>query len=169
MQSSKPAALYRTLRFCSSAAKLNYPHSIMIPTRWNDNDSFGHVNNAVYYEFMDTAVNNHLIQNGCTGARFLVSSSCNYIRSLQYPQPVEVGLRIAKLGRSSATYAIGIFGHPTTMSIGGMQMSCTSRELCAEGTFVHVYVDEHGRPTPIADRTRRVLQSLCVEDVGADL
>ena len=119
MLSSKPAALCRTLRFCSSAARLNYPHSIMIPTRWNDNDSFGHVNNAVYYEFMDTAVNNHLIQNGCTGARFLVSSSCNYIRSLQYPQPVEVGLRIAKLGRSSATYAIGIFGHPTPMSLVG--------------------------------------------------
>ena len=154
------SAASRTARLSSTAAsRVQYPATIPLKTRWNDNDAFGHVNNAVYYVFMDDAVNTHLISHGVQGARFVAESSCRFLRPLVYPQPVEVGLSITKLGRSSATYGIGIFSLPIAHGITGPSAT-TERELCAAGTFVHVYVDANGRPTPMADHTRRVLEQL---------
>lgn len=148
-------------RLSSSSPRL-YPKLIRLSSRWNDNDAFGHINNAVYYSYMDTAVNCHLIENGVTGQRFLAESSCRYLRPMKYPQDIEVGLSIAKLGRSSATYSLGIFSLPAA-SIEGPSTSA-ARELCAEATYVHVYVDANGKPMPMLDHTRRVLETLYVGD-----
>ena len=145
-------------RICSSPPPRVYPAFITVSSRWNDNDAFGHVNNAVYYSYVDTAVNSHLIANGVTGKRFLAQSSCRYIRPLAYPQDVDIGLSITKLGTSSATYALGIFSRPAA-SIEGPPRS-TARELCAEATYTHVYVDDVGRPMAMLDHTRRVLEKL---------
>ena len=82
---------------------------------------------------MDTAVNHHLVANGVVGKRFLAQSSCRYIRPLAYPQPVEVGLSIGKLGNSSVSYRIGIFSLPAPRIDGPPASS--ARELCAEGRY----------------------------------
>ena len=147
-------------RICTgSDVSGRYPHIERMSTRWNDNDAFGHVNNVMYYAYMDTAVNNHLISQGVTGPRYVVESSCRYLHPLKYPQPVEVGLRITKLGRSSACYAVGIFSLPAERTIAGSPTP-PGRQLCAEGTFVHVYVDDAGKPAPMPESTRRALLPL---------
>ena len=145
----------------ASSSRAAYPKLIRLSSRWNDNDAFGHVNNAVYYSYIDTAVNRHLIENGVTGQRFLAESSCRYLRPMAYPQDIEIGLSVTKLGRSSVTYALGIFSLPCAAGIRGPQTS-TATELCAEATYVHVYVGDDGRPMPMLDHTRRVLETLYV-------
>ena len=130
-----------------------------MPTRWNDNDAFGHVNNVVYYSFVDTAVNNHLIANGIHDARFVAASSCRYLHPCRYPQPLEVGLRVSKLGRTSVTYQIGIFSLPIG-SGEDRSGAAPPATLCAEAEFTHVYVDADGRPTPLPEQARVVLQPL---------
>jgi len=104
-----------------------------IPTRWMDNDAYGHINNVVYYSWFDTAVNAWLIERGVLdihqGATvgLVVETHCNYFSSLAFPEPVEVGLRVANLGKSSVRYELAVFG---------------AGALCAaKGHFVHVYVD----------------------------
>lgn len=122
-------------------------------TRWNDCDGFGHVNNAIYYYFMDDAVNMHLLAHGI-GAdrpRFVASSSMRYLRPFAFPSDVNVGLRVARLGSSSAQYEIGLFPIAADDEVG---------PLAAVGTFVHVYVDSDGRPTPIDETARGVLTTL---------
>ena len=153
-----------TRRLLSTAAQRRYPYTAHLQTRWNDNDAFGHVNNVFYYAWMDDAVNGHLIANGVVQTRFVAQSGCRYLAPLQYPQPVEVGLGISKLGRSSASYEIGIFSHPATRIGGGPTSS--ERELCAEGTFVHVYVDSRGRPTPMDACTRAALEAIVMTEGG---
>ena len=149
-------SLFRTdpvRRLLSSlpSRQLGYPHTHRIETRWHDNDSFGHINNVVYYSFMDTAVNTHLLENGLDERRFVAASSCQYLQPMAYPQPVSVGLSISKLGRSSVTYSIGIFSE---------QPSEQTLLLCANGLFTHVYVDADGRPSPVAEHVRTALQLL---------
>ena len=112
------------------------------------------MNNAVYYEYIDTVVNAHLEENGIESMRFVASSSCRYLRPFQYPQDVEVGLSVSKLGRSSVAYAIGIFSHPAARAVD------SSTVLVAEATFVHVYVDADGKPMPIPPLVRGVLETL---------
>ena len=122
-------------------------------TRWNDCDGFGHVNNAIYYQLMDDAVNMHLLAHG-VGAdrpRFVASSSMRYLRPFAFPSDVNVGLRVAQLGSSSAQYEIGLFPIAAGDEAG---------PLAAVGTFVHVYVDSDGRPTPIDETARGVLTTL---------
>lgn len=140
------------------ATKTSYPHYERVKTRWTDNDAFGHVNNAVYYQYFDDAVNAHLMANGVTARRFVASSSCQYLKPLAYPQELEIGLQISRLGQSSATYAIGLFSLPS-VSISGSPLSM-ERELCAEATYVHVYVDDCGRPVPMCTKTRAILEML---------
>ena len=128
------------------------------------NDRFGHVNNAVYYEFIDSSVNRHLASNSADDSmRFVAQSSCTYLKPFSYPSIVECGLSIVKIGRSSATYGIGIFAHPSTTSQPQEEDEVQRADrLCAEATFVHVHVDGNGRPHPIPQHVRSVLETLLV-------
>jgi acyl-CoA thioester hydrolase len=123
-------------------------------TRWADDDVYGHMNNARYFELLDTAVNAHLAEESGTDIRSLpaigvvAEVSCRYFREIGYPQPVEMGLRLEKLGTSSVIYRIGLF-------------QGESDEAAAEGRFVHVYVSESDRQvTPIPAEIRSVLESI---------
>ncbi len=108
-----------------------------VTTRWRDDDAYGHLNNATYYELFDTAVNAHLFEATGTNVRLLreigvvAETSCRYFRELGFPEPIETGLVVDKVGTSSVIYRIGLF-------------QGSSDEAAAEGRFVHVYVDnEH--------------------------
>lgn len=125
-----------------------------ISTRWMDNDAYGHVNNVVYYSWFDTAVNAHLIEHGALDIHhgdtigLVVETQCNYFAPVAFPQTVEAGLRVAKIGSSSVRYEVGLFlkGEPETV---------------AKGHFVHVYVDRSTRrPTALPARLRSVLEAL---------
>lgn len=129
-------------------------------TRWADDDVYGHMNNARYFELIDTAVNVHLAEATGTDIRKLpavgvvAEVSCRYFREVGYPDPIDLGLAVERIGTSSVVYRIGIFQGP-------------GDEAAAEGRFVHVYVDntdpEHpgGRPsTPIPDVVRDAVTPL---------
>lgn len=134
----------------------DYPWTRAFPTRWNDNDVIGHVNNAVYYEAMDTTVTAWMMGPGgydlSSGfAPVVVSSSCRYLVSVAFPDVVEVGLRAEKVGRTSITWGLGLFRQRDGV-------------LLATGTFVHVVVDGATmRPVPVPDDLRaRVTADLAV-------
>lgn len=125
-----------------------------ISTRWMDNDAYGHVNNVVYYSWFDTAVNAHLIEQGALDIHagetigLVIETQCNYFAPVEFPQTVEAGLRVARIGTSSVRYEVGLFlqGEPLTV---------------AKGHFVHVYVDRASRrPTALPARLKSVLESL---------
>ena len=125
-----------------------------ITTRWMDNDAYGHVNNVVYYSWFDTVVNAHLIEQGALDIQqgetigLVVETQCNYFAPVEFPQTVEAGLRVAKVGSSSVRYEVGLFlqGEPLT---------------AAKGHFIHVYVDRASRrPTDLPQRLKRVLEAL---------
>jgi acyl-CoA thioester hydrolase len=127
-----------------------------IPTRWMDNDIYGHVNNVVYYSYFDTVINTWLIREGGldihAGAQIglCAESHCRFLGPLVFPETIRAGLRVARLGRSSVRYEIGLFaeGHDTP---------------AAEGSFVHVFVDRATRtPTPINATLRAALARLQV-------
>lgn len=129
-----------------------------IVTRWADNDVYGHINNVTYYSFFDTAVNAHLIEQGLLDIErsemigLVVETGCRYAAPLAYPQDIEAGIRVAKLGTSSVRYEVGIFAEGQA-------------EPAAEGFFIHVYVDRQTRrPVPLPDEWRRELQRLSVQD-----
>jgi acyl-CoA thioester hydrolase len=113
-----------------------------IGTRWADNDAYGHVNNVVYYSWFDTAVNAWLIEAGLLDVAagdpvgLVAETRCRYARPLSYPQEVEVGLAVERLGTSSVRYRLGVFAK-------------RADEAAAEGFFVHVYVDRATR-RPVA-------------------
>ena len=127
-------------------------------TRWADDDAYGHMNNAVYYELFDTAVNAHLFEAAGVNVRALpaigvvAETSCRYFREIGFPEPVDMGLVVDKVGTSSVVYRIGLF-------------QGESDEAAAEGRFVHVYVDNtHGpgqRPVhPLPEEIRSVVTAL---------
>lgn len=125
-----------------------------IPTRWMDNDAYGHVNNAVYYSWFDTAVNALLVEWGLLDIQagptigLVVEAGCRYHRSVAFPECVETGVRVARLGTSSVRWEIGVFtaGHEAA---------------AAEGFFVHVYVDRATRrPAPLTMAWREKLAAL---------
>ena len=105
-----------------------------ISTRWSDNDIYGHVNNVMYYSFFDTAANRYLIEEGGLDINdgsivgFVVNSGCEYHAPISYPEPIEAGLRIDRLGNSSVQYGIAIFKEGIEKAV-------------AHGHFVHVFVD----------------------------
>ena len=128
-----------------------------VPTRWMDNDVYGHVNNVSYYSFFDTAVNAYLIEGGALDLEaspvvsLVVETGCAYFESVSFPEPVEVGLGVSRLGGSSVRYRIGVFRR------GGAQAA-------AQGHFVHVTVDRQTRrPVPLPETLRTLLQGLLVE------
>ena len=125
-----------------------------ISTRWMDNDAYGHVNNVVYYSWFDTVVNAHLIEQGALDIRhgetigLVIETRCNYFAPVEFPQTVEAGLRVARIGRSSVRYEVGLFvqGEPMT---------------AAKGHFIHVYVDRaERRPTDLPPKLKTVLEAL---------
>ncbi|WP_427911800.1 acyl-CoA thioesterase [Ramlibacter sp. MMS24-I3-19] len=131
-----------------------YPVFRPITTRWMDNDVYGHVNNVVYYSWIDTAVNAYLIERGALDIHagqtigLVVETQCNYFAPLAFPQQVEAGMRVARLGGSSVRYEVGLFaaGEPLT---------------AAKGHFVHVYVDRASRrPVPLPPALRAVLEEM---------
>ncbi|WP_421789977.1 acyl-CoA thioesterase [Hyphobacterium sp.] len=136
------------------ANRADYPVFFEIATRWQDNDVYGHLNNVVYYELLDTVVNRHLIEAGVLDPEtsdqigLVVESGCKYFASLAYPENVDVGLRVAHIGNSSVRYEVGAFAKGADTA-------------AAEAFFVHVYVDaETRRPKPLPDAFRAVLVSI---------
>lgn len=136
--------------------RTSYRSFLTVPTRWMDNDAYGHVNNVTYYSYFDTAVNEHLIHAGGLDIRgapvigLVVETFCRFHKSLTFPDVVDVGLRVRKLGSSSVTYEIGLFRQGDD-------------DPAATGHFVHVWVDRAtGRPTPVPPAVRTALQALLV-------
>lgn len=132
----------------------DYRHFQPITTRWHDNDIYGHVNNVTYYSYFDSAVNAYLIAEGGLDIQdgavvgFVVSSNCDYFASIAFPDVIEVGLRVGKLGNSSVQYEVAIF------KVGEEQAR-------AAGQFVHVFVDRAtNRPVTIPGRLRTALEYL---------
>jgi acyl-CoA thioester hydrolase len=134
----------------------SYRHFSAVPTRWLDNDAYGHVNNVVYYSFFDTAVNRYLIERGVLDIHaggtigLVVETHCNFFAPVAFPQTVDVGLRVARIGRSSVRYEIGLFAEQA--------------DACAAaGHFVHVYVERHSRrPVPLPAELRAALEPLMI-------
>ncbi|TXM91835.1 acyl-CoA thioesterase [Methylobacterium sp. WL30] len=132
--------------------RASYPRHVPIGTRWADNDVYGHVNNVVYYAFFDTAVNGLLVEAGVLDiARspvigLVVETGCRYHAPIAFPDVVTAGVRVARIGRSSVRYEIGLFRGDAD-------------EAAAEGFFVHVYVDRATRrPVALPEPLRTVLQ-----------
>jgi acyl-CoA thioester hydrolase len=127
-----------------------------LPTRWSDDDTYGHVNNTVHYQLFDTAVNGFLITASGVDVRRLpalglvVETSCRYFAELRFPETVTAGLALDKLGNSSVVYSLALFGEH-------------AEAPAAVGRFVHVYVDrETRRPVPVPPEIRRALAQLGV-------
>ena len=136
--------------------RAEYKHFRLIPTRWMDNDFYGHVNNVVYYAYFDTLLNRYLVDEGGldfthdTVIGVAVETMCRFHRSFAYPETIDAGLRIAKLGSSSVRYEIGLFGE-------------AEPDARAEGYFVHVFVDRATqRPVPIPAKIRTALERILV-------
>lgn len=138
----------------SAERRDGYRHFHRITTRWMDNDAYGHVNNVVYYSWFDTVVNEYLIRQGVLDIAggavigLVVETQCRYFSELAFPQPVDLGLRIGKLGNSSVRYEIGVFADGAALA-------------SAQGHFVHVYVDRAlRRPTPLPAPLRAALEKI---------
>jgi acyl-CoA thioester hydrolase len=131
-----------------------YRHFTTISTRWADNDAYGHVNNTVYYELFDTAVNKWLIREGLLDIEggnpigLVVQTGCSFFAPLSFPGDVEVGVGVERLGASSVTYRIGVF-------------ASGADEPAAQGSFTHVYVDRDSRrPATLPVSWRRKLETI---------
>jgi len=125
-----------------------------MPTRWLDNDAYGHINNVVYYEYFDTTVNAFLLEATRLDTRALAQigvvaeTGCRFYSSLSFPQALEIGMAVEKLGRSSVVYRLGVF-------------AAGAAQAAAAGKFVHVYVDALTRATAeIPPPIRAVLEPL---------
>lgn len=133
-----------------------FPHFLSIPTRWMDNDIYGHVNNVVYYSYFDTVICRYLIVEARLDivegpvVPFTVENMCRYHRSLSFPEVVDAGLRVAQIGNSSVRYEIALF-------------SQNEAEAAAEGYFVDVFVDRSTRQSvPIPPKIHTALERLLV-------
>jgi acyl-CoA thioester hydrolase len=125
-----------------------------IGTRWMDNDVYGHINNVQYYSYFDTAVNRYLVEAGALDIHhgdtigLVVETHCNYFDSAAFPDDIQAGIRVARLGRSSVRYEIGLFVEGRDLAV-------------AQGHFIHVYVDRANRePVQIPGKLRSVLAEL---------
>lgn len=136
----------------------DFPVLWPVGTRWADNDMFGHLNNAVYYQLFDTAINAWI--NTSTGVDplampvlgIVAESGCRYFSELRFPESLMVGLAVTRLGRSSVTYRLGVFTEPDDAGV-----------ITALGHWVHVYVDRTSRrPVPIPEAIRSLLSTACV-------
>ncbi|MBY5161273.1 acyl-CoA thioesterase [Salsipaludibacter albus] len=133
----------------------DYVHHRVLDTRWRDNDVYGHVNNVVYYSWFDTVVNDWMIDHGLDihgdVVGFVVSSGCDYYAPVAFPDPVELGLRVGRLGRSSVVWELGVF-------------AADRIEPVATGRFVHVFVDRStGKPVPVPHPLRPGIEGLVAD------
>jgi acyl-CoA thioester hydrolase len=133
----------------------------IIPTRWMDNDHYGHVNNVAYYSFFDTAVNGWLMETTAIDIRELAAigivaeTSCRFLKELSFPEEVHAGLRLERLGRSSVVYQVALFRG-------------SEADPAAVGRFVHVYVDAISREVaPVPEAVRSVVSTLPAADGAA--
>jgi acyl-CoA thioester hydrolase len=134
-----------------------FPHFLPLATRWMDNDVYGHVNNVQYYSYFDTAVNHYLIEAGWLDIHegavvgLVVETKCTYHAPVAFPDELDIGLRVERLGNSSVRYGIAVFRRG-------------EGEAAAEGYFVHVYVDrESNTPVKLPEDLKRVLAPLLTE------
>jgi acyl-CoA thioester hydrolase len=137
-----------------NAPRSAFPHFLAMPTRWMDNDSYGHVNNVQYYSFFDTAVNQFLVARGVLDIHadqvvgLVVDSGCSYFSSISFPDVIHAGIRVAKLGNSSVRYEIALYRNDDALP-------------CAAGHFVHVYVERSSnRSAPIPAMVRELLETI---------
>jgi acyl-CoA thioester hydrolase len=135
-------------------SRARYLHFQRIPTRWMDNDVYGHVNNVVYYSYFDTVVNTYLIEKGVLDIQaspvigLAVESLCTFKKELTYPETIDAGLRVGRLGNTSVRYEIGLFRQGED-------------DPAATGYFVHVYVERASRrPVSLPEPLRRALAPL---------
>jgi acyl-CoA thioester hydrolase len=136
----------------------DFPVLWPVLTRWADNDMFGHLNNAVYYQLFDTAINGWIQTNveldpvATTAQGIVAESGCRYFSELHFPERLVVGLAVTRLGRSSVTYRLGIF-----------RAAEEPQPVAAVGHWVHVYIDRTTRrPVPIPDAIRSLLSTATV-------
>jgi acyl-CoA thioester hydrolase len=136
----------------------DFPVHWPVLTRWADNDMFGHLNNAVYYQLFDTAINGWIQTNvtldpvTASAQGIVAESGCRYSSELHFPEPLVVGVAVTRLGNSSVTYRLGVFRDATE-----------PQAIAAVGHWVHVYIDKATRrPTPIPDDIRALLSTACV-------
>ena len=129
---------------------------VPIATRWSDNDVYGHVNNVAYYSFFDTAVNALLVEAGLLDPAksaivgLVVESNCSFFQSLAFPDPIEVGVTVEELGRSSVRYLLAVF-------------KAGAEAAAAQGRYTHVYVERASqKPIPIPEGHRRLMEGLRV-------
>lgn len=134
--------------------RADYRYFQTMTTRWMDNDAYRHMNNATYYSFFDTIVNQYLIETGALDIKtsdvigLVAETMCSYFRSLGFPSKVVVGLRVGRLGTTSVTYQIGMFE--------GLNETAS-----AQGHLVHVYVDrDSGQPVPLPQNLRLAVSRL---------
>ena len=139
----------------SNRSEYNYFTSL--GTRWNDNDIYGHMNNVIYYELFDTAVNKWLLTNNLLDIQngknigLIVKSGCDFFSSFAYPEDIEAGIRVTKIGTSSVRYEVGLFRKNQQLS-------------SADGFFIHVYVDrETNKPLPLDYTFKKALDTLLIE------
>lgn len=132
----------------------DYQKFYPLSTRWMDNDMFGHINNVVYYSFFDTAVTHFLIETGCLRLKnnpivfYVVHTSCNFITSLSYPEEIEAGIMLKKIGKTSITYGVSVFKKGAISA-------------AAYGEFIHVLVDRNSnKATLIPEDIRHKIKSL---------
>lgn len=139
------------------SSRNEYIYFSKLGTRWNDNDIYGHMNNIVYYELFDTAVNKWLINNNLIDIKngknigLIVQSGCDYFSSFSYPDDIDAGIRVTKIGTSSVRYEVGLFKE-------------TEQNASADGFFIHVYVDRKTNiPLPIDYNFNKALDTIFVE------
>lgn len=138
----------------SSPRRADYAWFRPVTTRWMDNDAYGHVNNAHYYSYFDTVINQYLIERGGLDIHaspvvgFVVSSSCDFFRPVAYPDGLEVGLRVDGTGKSSVHYGVALF-------------AAGDDAARAAGKVVHVFVDRGtSKPVPIPEPIRLALEAI---------
>jgi acyl-CoA thioester hydrolase len=143
----------------------DFPVLWPVLTRWADNDMFGHLNNAVYYQLFDTAINGWINTNvdvdpvTMAAQGIVAESGCRYFSELHFPQRLVIGLAVTRLGRSSVTYRLGIFRAAEGLAAEEEQ------KIAALGHWVHVYIDRTSRrPVPIPDAIRSLLSTATVRN-----
>jgi len=140
--------------------RADYPYFLSYRTRWSDNDQYSHINNAVYFHFFDSIINTYLI-NECgldpptsPLIGLVISSFCEFFAPLSFPQLLDLGLRVNKLGSSSVMYEVGVFAEGQDMP-------------AAVGGYTHVFVQRVERKSaPMSKRTREGLTKLLSSPPG---
>lgn len=137
--------------------RARFRYWLTLQTRWMDNDQYGHVNNAQYYSYIDSIVNKMLVERQVLAGPhwnaigLVIASSCEFHSALSFPQVVDCGLRIGKIGTTSVRYEVGMF-------------AAGSDSPSAVGQFTHVFVDPHSRrPVPLAQPVRDALHDLVLQ------